>query len=132
MAVALAFLKQTEFNNPGAFLVRATLTGNYGTNGVGDLLNLAPYQVGTNPGGITDPNSTYDEILGTPTSAIGPFNTNLGGSTVAIKPGSPVTLTNVGLQVFEPGGAEKATGAAYTAAELAGYVDLIIEIPKYQ
>ena len=36
---------------------------------------------------------------------------------------------NLGLLVYEPGGTEKVTGVAYTAGELAGYVDIVVYVP---
>ena len=115
--VSLAFQHYTEYNNPAEFIVKATFSGNYGVQGVGDPLNLAVSSA-ANPGGITDPSATYDEILSTPTSDVGVDSENLAGSYCQVKPpaaGTALTLQNLGLQMFEPGGAEKATNAAYTA-----------------
>lgn len=130
--VSLSFVKYKESNNPGSFIVKAVLTGNYGTILIGDLLNMEVYSA-ANLNGITDPTSAYDEILAIPTSNVGIFAENIGGSYCQITPpavGTPLTLQNLGLRVFEPGGTEKATNAAYVAAELAGYVLLEILIPK--
>lgn len=130
--VSLSFVKNKQANNPGSFLVKAVFTGNYGTQGVGDLLNLEVASP-ANTNGITDPTSSYDEILATPMTDVGVFSENLGGSYCQIKPpavGTALTLQNLGLQVFEAGGTEKATAAAYTATELAGYVLLEIMLPK--
>jgi hypothetical protein len=131
--VSLQFVKNFEFDNPSAILLKATFTGDYGVNGVGDLLNLE-VESAANPYGITDPTSAYDLILASPTANVGIFSPNLGGSYVQIKPpaaGTALTLQNLGLQMFEAGGAEKATNAAYTAGELAGYVLLLVLIPKF-
>ena len=57
------------------------------------------------------------------------LNEDIGGSYVAIHPNAVPTLKNFGLIMYEPGGSEKATNAAYTASELAGTVLLIFFIP---
>lgn len=129
MAVALAYAGSTEQNNTKGLIFDATFTGNYGTNGVGDLLNLTPSQNNGTDGGITDPKFSYFEILGQPPTDYGVLNQDLGGSYVAIHPNAAPTLKNFGLLMYEPGGAEKATNAAYTAAELAGKVKLVFWVP---
>lgn len=127
--VKLQYLAEFEFNNSKIFAVLATFFGVYGANGVGDLLNLNPSQNQGADGGITDPKSAYNNILGQVPTLYGKANENLGGSYVGMKPNAAPTLTNLGLQMFEPGGAEKATGAAYTANELAGNVTLFFGLP---
>lgn len=129
MSVSLAYQGETERNNTKGLIFKATLTGNYGVNGVGDLLNLTPSQNNGTDGGITDPQFAYNLILDQVPSEYGVLNENVGGSYVAIKPNANPTLKNFGLQVFEPGGAEKATNAAYTAAELAGSLLLVFFVP---
>jgi hypothetical protein len=128
MSVQLTYVGEIEHDNAKGLLFQAAFTGNYGVNGVGDLLNLAPVELGVNPGGILDPKAKYNLILGAPPETIGVFSENIGGSYCQIKPNAVPTLFNYGLQMFEPGGAEKATGAAYTAAELAGNVQLVVMI----
>jgi len=132
MAVKLVYGGEIELNNSKCIVLNGTLVGNYGVNGAGDLLNLAVTQNNGADGGITDPNAGYYNILNQPPGIYGILNTNLGGSYLALKPNAAPTLTNLGLQVFEPGGAEKATNAAYTAAELAGTFKLIVGIPIFQ
>lgn len=129
MAVQLSYQAEVEYNNSKGLIFKAVFSGNYGVNLIGDLLNMAPFEPTTNPGGILDPQSSYDHILGIPTANIGVFSENLGGSYVQITPNAVPTLQNAGLRMFEPGGAEKATNAAYTATELAGYVLLMVLVP---
>jgi hypothetical protein len=132
MAVKLAYQSEFQYANTKGIIFKATFTGNYGTNGVGDLLNLTPSQNGGADGGVTDPNSSYYLILEQPPSEYGVLNENLGGSYVAVNPNAKPSLTNFGLLMYEPGGTEKATAAAYTAAELAGVVFLIFFVPAQQ
>lgn len=120
MAVALTFLGYTEQNNPKGLAFKAKFTGNYGANGVGDLLDLTA---------ISDPNFKYDQPIQEPPTIYGVLNDNLGGSYTNILPNAAPSLTNFGLQMYEPGGAEKATNAAYTAPELAGDVTLVFWLP---
>jgi hypothetical protein len=129
MAVKLQFLADSERNNTKGIIVKATFVGNYGVNGVGDLLNLSPSQNNGADGGITDPKAAYNEILAFPPGEFAILNEDLGGSYVALHPNANPTLTNLGLLMYEPGGAEKATAAAYTAAELAGSVLLEFYVP---
>jgi hypothetical protein len=132
MAVALAYNGEAQYANTKIIFLKATFTGNYGVNGTGDLLNLAPEELTANPNGISDPKLAYNLILAQPPDFIGVMSENLGGSYVQVKPNAVPTLQNFGLQMFEPGGAEKATNAAYTATELAGSVILAIPVPALQ
>jgi len=132
MSVKLQYLGETEFNNNKGFVLQATFTGNYGVNGVGDLLNLTPSQNQGTDGGITDPKDAYNHFLQQPPTLYGVLNADIGGSYVCIHPNAVPTLKNFGLIMYEPGGAEKATNAAYTAAELAGSVQLFFAIPAQQ
>lgn len=133
MAVKLAYKGQVQYDNTKAIILKATFVGVYGTNGIGDLLNLLPSQNGGLDGGITDPTDSYDLIISSvPPGEYGPLNEDLGGSYIALHANAVPTLTNLGLLMYEPGGAEKATGAAYTAAELAGSVLLMFFISGQQ
>lgn len=129
MAVKLAFQESIDHNNSKGLVFKATFSGNYGVNGVGDLLNLTPTQNGGTDGGITDPFDAYNQPIQQPPIIYGVLNENIGGSYTNINPNAAPSLTNFGLKMFEPGGAEKATNAAYTAAELAGSVLLVFWIP---
>ena len=115
--VVLTYLGQNHRNNSKGLLFTAKLSGNYGVNGVGDPLNFTPKA-------IKDPKFAYDLVVDTAPESIGILNANLGGSYGAILPNANPSLTNFGLLIYEPGGAEKATNAAYTAAELAGTLTL--------
>jgi hypothetical protein len=132
MSVKLQYQGELDFNNTKGILLKGTLVGDYGVNGVGDLLDLAPTQNGGADGGITDPNSSYFSLLEQPTANIFPIGHNLGGSYTNIKPNAAPSLSNTGLVVYEPGGNEKATNAAYTAAELAGNFYLLVLVPSQQ
>jgi hypothetical protein len=133
MSVKLAYQGEVEYNNSKGIMLKATFVGNYGVNTVGDLLNLLPSQNGGLDGGITDPKGTYNNILSdVPPTEYGILNEDLGGSYVALHPNAAPSLTNLGLIMYEPGGAEKATAAAYTAPELAGSVLLIFFIRAEQ
>lgn len=129
MSVQATYVGTTENNNAKGLLLELTFTGNYGTNGVGDLVNLAPFELSSNPTGVLDPTLSYNNILAEPPENIGVFSEQLGGSYVQLQPNAAPTLTNLGVRVFEPGGVEKVTGVAYTAAELAGNVKLLAFLP---
>lgn len=120
---------EIEWANSKGLLFKLAFSGDYGQNGVGDLVNLAPYELSTNPNGVQDPKLSYNLLLEQPPSNIGIFNEQLGGSYTQPQPNAVPTLTNLGLRMYEPGGNEKATNAAYTAAELAGSVTLLVLVP---
>lgn len=127
--ILLKYKSEMQYSNTKALLFQATFVGNYGVLGVGDFLNLAPVQPGSNPNGITDPQIAYNTIIAEPPGDIGVFNENLGGSYVQPNVNAVPTLQNAALRMFEPNGTEKASNAAYTAAELAGSVILMILLP---
>lgn len=127
--IALAFAGSVEFNNSKGLIFDATFTGNYGVNGVGDLLNLTPSQNNGADGGVTDPTGTYDYILDQVPTNYGVLNEDIGGSYVAVHPNAAPSLTNFGLIMYEPGGTEKVSAVAYTAPELAGKVKLVFFVP---
>lgn len=126
--VSLSYKGELQFSNTKGLLFKATFSGNCGVLGVGDFLNLAPYQGSANPNGITDPNIAYNTIIAEPPTDIGVFSENLGGSYVQPNVNAAPTLQNTALRMYEPNGAEKASNAAYTAAELAGSVLILILI----
>jgi hypothetical protein len=132
MSVKLQYQSEVEYANTKFLILKATVVGNYGTITIGDLLNLAPSQNGGADGGITDPNNAYNHVLELPPSEYGILNEAFGGSYLALVPNAVPTLTNLGMVMYEPGGIEKATGAAYTAAELAGFAFLLVAIPNAQ
>lgn len=120
---------ETEQANTKGLLFKLAFSGLYGTLGVGDLVNLAPFELSANPNGVQDPKLKYNLLLVEPPSDIGIFSEQLGGSYTQPQPNAAPTLTNLGLRMYEPGGNEKATNAAYTAAELAGSVTLLVLVP---
>jgi hypothetical protein len=130
--VNLAYVSELQYDNTKFIICKATFVGNYGTNGVGDLMNLAPYEQSTNPNGITDASAVYNLILGTLPSEFMIMNEDLGGSYVGIHKTATSVFPNLGLIMWEPGGTEKATAAAYTASELAGSVMLAFGVPYGQ
>lgn len=121
--VQATFLGTIEHNNSKTLLFQLKFTGNYGANGVGDLLNLAPYSP-ANPTGVLDPTCSYNNPIAQVPLAVGVFTDKLGGSWTNPAPNANPTLANLGIIMYEPGGVEKATNAAYTAAELAGFTTL--------
>lgn len=127
--IQATYAGEVEYNNTKGLMFKLTFSGNYGGKGVGDLINLAPVQSGSNPTGVLDPNNAYNLILDQPPKNFGVLNTLLGGSYVGLNPNANPTLKNLGVLMYEPGGAEKDTGAAYTAAELAGSVLMVAFVP---
>jgi hypothetical protein len=129
MAVKLAFLSEAEQNNTKGLLFKATFEDNYGTEGVGDLLNLAPVE-DDNPDGVTDPTLSYNLILAQPpTVPPAVISQNLSGYQVQITPNAAPTLKNFGLRMFAPDGTELTTNEAYPAPVLAGDVTLEVFVP---
>lgn len=120
---------EVEWNNTRGIILALAFSGFYGVQGVGDLLNLAPYEQSTNPGGILDPSLAYNSLLTEPPSNVGPFNENIQGYYTQVNPNAVPTLLNTGLQVFAPGGGELNTNQAYPAAMLAGTVKIIVFVP---
>lgn len=120
--ITLTLVDSTPNENPDLLLVKATFSGNYGVNGVGDTMNLAA---------IADPKLLgKTALLGlAPTTPLMVLSESIGGSYVQPTLPAAPTLANFTMQMYEPGGAEKATNAAYTAPELAGFVLLGIKIP---
>lgn len=120
--VKATYAGEVERNNTKGLLFKLKFTGNYGVLGVGDLLDLSP-------GAILDPTLSYNLILNQPPSNLAVTNEPLGGSYIALLPNANPTLQNLGVQMWEPAGAEKATNAAYTAPELAGFAEIIVFVP---
>ena len=142
--LAAKVLGVSPASNPDRIQVQVTFSGDYGVNGTGDPLNLAPYDQVNNPGGVTNPeNIPLPEIpagLDQPPSVL---SENIGGYYVQPSPGPASGETNgvantvaakngFALRQYAPGGAELATNAAYNAAVLAGEVVLEIILPKNQ
>lgn len=129
MAVKLAFIDNTEQNNPKGLLFKATFEGDYGLEGVGDLLNLAPVD-SENPGGVTDPSLSYNLILAEP-PIVNPavIGQNISGYQAQVTPNAAPTLNNFGLRIFAPGGGELTDNEAYPAELLNGDVTLMVFVP---
>lgn len=144
MALACAVLGTSPASNPDRIKVLVTFSGNYGVNGVGDPLNLAPYDEINNPGGMTNPGNI--PLPAIPSGLIVPpgvSDQNLGGAYVQVSPNPPSGETNgvqttiaakdgFALRVFAAGGAELATNAAYGAGETGGSVVLDLQLPQNQ
>lgn len=120
--VKATYAGETQHDNTKGLLFKLAFTALYGVNGVGDLLDLSP-------GAILDPTLSYNLILASPPGNIGVFSEDLGGGYIQLTPNALPTLQNLGVRVFGAGGAEKATNAAYTAAELAGNAKLLVFVP---
>lgn len=127
--INLAYQSELQYDNTKFIICKATFVGNYGVNGTGDLMNLAPFELTNNPNGISDAAGNYNLILGALPSEFMIMNEDLGGSYVAVHKTATSTLLALGLIMYEPGGTEKATNAAYTASELAGSVLLGFGVP---
>lgn len=120
--ITVTYAGETEQNNTKGLLFKLTFSGNYGVNGVGDICDLTPNKV-------LDPNLAYNLILNEPPKNMGVQNANLGGSYIALNPNANPTLANLGVLMYEPGGTEKASNAAYTAGELAGFALIEVFVP---
>jgi hypothetical protein len=129
--VQATYAGELDYNNTKGILLQLAFTDDYGTNGVGDLLDLSP-EGPNDPNGILDPKLAYNAILTQPPTNVGVFSQNLDGSQIQLTPNANPTLKNLGVRMFEPGGAEKTTNAAYTAPELAGSATLLVLIPALQ
>jgi|WetSurMetagenome_2_1015567.scaffolds.fasta_scaffold112313_2 hypothetical protein len=127
--IQASYAGEVEYNNTKGILLKLAFTKFYGVNGVGDLLNLAPYESEQNPNGILDPKLAYNTIIGEPPEKIGVFNEDLGGYYIQLTPNANPTLVNLGVRVFAPGGAELNTNQAYPAAMLNGSATLEVFLP---
>lgn len=144
MSVALQVVDVTPADNADKVIFVGKLSGDYGVNGTGDPLNLAPYSAGDNPGGFTNPLQiplpSWPLVLD---KAPGVIAEDLGGSYLNPHPLVPTGETEgvqnglaldggTNLRVYEPGGAEKATNAAYTGGETGGNFLLELTLPHNQ
>ena len=98
--LSVKYRGETEHNNTKGLIFRLTPSVDYGVNGVGDLVDLTPNKV-------ADPTLSYNLIVDEPPNSAGILNCNLGGSYVALLPNAVPTLANLGLLVYEPGGARE-------------------------
>lgn len=139
--IQLQQIAQSPADNPDEVTFKATFVGNYGlVGGVGDLLNLTPYNQTSNPTGYTDPNNLG--CIGPSTPLLEPpavVSENLGGYYCQIQPGAVpapvqgvaggISLTGVAVRVYAPGGNEVNQAAAYAASVLAGQITIKVKIP---
>ena len=125
---------EVDFNNTKGLLFLLTFSGFYGVSGVGDLLNLEPYDVSANPGGVQDPNHAYNSILSQPPDIPpAPISENLAGSYIQIAPNANPTLLNCGVRCFAAGGAEMNNNQAYAGTGFAaGQVLLLVFLRALQ
>lgn len=132
-------------SNPDTITILVTFSGDYGEQGVGDLLNLAPYDVNQNPNGLTNPkNIPLPSIPAGLEQAPEVYAENIDGYYVQPDPLVPAAgATNgvantlaakngIGLRMFAPGGGELATNAAYAGGVIGGNVLLKIHLPHDQ
>ena len=148
MSVKLALIDVSPAQNPDTLTFLATFAGNSGVSGTGDPINLAPYSVGNNPNGFTNPtNIPLPEMPDVYTQAPTIEAENIGGYYVQPSPlvlPAPVQGVAQGIQpvngfalrMYAPGGGEVATATAY--AGLAGVtgasagVQIAITMPHNQ
>lgn len=146
MATAAELVGASPASNPDKLRFKITFSGDYGQNGVGDPVNLAPYDEGNNPGGFTNPlGLAVPELPVGLEEAPAVGSEDLGGYYVNPHPLLPGAAANgvaatlalkngVNLRMFAPGGAELATNAAYAASVIAAGAGVILEVnlPKDQ
>lgn len=132
--IQATFKSYTQQENAKQFIVTLVFSGNTGAQGVGDLVNLGPYEPGSNPNGILDPDGKYDNILNFPPGNVGVFSEALAGYYIQIQKNAVPTLANLGIRLFAPGGGEVAAATAY--AGLAGWpgnaaasAQLVLDLP---
>lgn len=148
MSTQAKLIGTSPASNPDQLDFEITFSGNYGVNGVGDPLNLAPYDANNNPGGFTNPaNLPIPALpLGGLEEAPAVIAEDIGGYYTNPHPLLPAAATTQGvasslalkngnnLRMFAPGGAELATDAAYNAAVTAAGAGVILRVtlPKDQ
>ena len=124
--IVLQYGGEIEWGNTKGILLKAVFSQNYGVQGTGDPLDMAPSQK-PGDGGVTDPGLGYNLQVAEPPLATGPFSENIGGYYVQVNPAANPTLQLPAyLKVFAPGGAELASNAAYPAAIVNGSVTLLV------
>lgn len=146
MALQATLVGVSPADNPDRLQVLVTFSGNYGVNGVGDQLNLAPYDAGNNAGGMKNPSDYPLPSLPVGLEIAPQIEAeNIGGYYVQPNPlvapgvangvaGSISMKTGFFLRQFAPGGAELASNAAYNAAVIAAGAGVLLEVilPKDQ
>lgn len=146
MTLVASVVDVSPASNPDTIIAAVTFSGDYGTQGVGDLLNLAPYDVNANPTGMTNPkNLPLPSIPAGLESAPEVIAENIGGYYVQPDPLVPAagategvakTLAaknGIGLRMYAVGGTgELATNAAYAGVVTGGNVLIKIQLPHDQ
>lgn len=146
MTLAAKVVGVSPASNPDSIDFFVSFSGNYGVNGVGDVLNLAPYDQGNNPGGFTNPQDIpLPELPVFLEQAPAVLAEDIGGyynNPHPLLPPAPANgvagglapKTGLHLRQFAPGGGELATNAAYNAAVIAAGAGVIVRmvLPKDQ
>ena len=127
--ITLQLVGANPVSNPDRFVFQATFSGTYGANGgVGDALNLTPFQSSSNTTGFTDPYELLgEELVANPAVPPGVFAEQLAGGYVQAYLGS--SLNNAYLRCYAANGTELTQGAAYPANFLSGQAVLEILLP---
>lgn len=144
--LAATVLGVSPASNPDSVDYLVTFSGDYGVNGTGDVLNLAPYDQINNPNGAKNPeNYALPEMPVGVEQAPAVLAEDIGGYYVNPHPltppapangvaGSLSLKTGLYLRQYAPGGAELATNVAYNAAVTAAGAGVIVRLvlPKDQ
>lgn len=144
MALSAKVVGVSPASNPDSIDFLVTFAGNYGVNGVGDVLNLAPFDAVNNPGGFTNPSLlALPNIPPSIAEAPAILAEDIGGYYVnphPLQPGAAVEgvgpglspKTDLHLRQYAPGGAELATNAAYNGAVIAAGAGVLVRmvLPK--
>jgi hypothetical protein len=126
--ISLQLIDVSPAENPDTLTFLAKFSANYGVNGVGDPLNLAPYSAGNNPLGFTNPNQiptpelpfAYTQAPTVEAEDLGGFYVNphplimpapIEGVAQGIAP-----VNGFALRMYAPGGVELPTGTSYAAS----------------
>lgn len=146
MSTAAKVVGVSPASNPDSIDFFVSFSGDYGVNGVGDVLNLAPYDQVNNPGGFTNPEEiplpsiplSLEEAPAVLAEDIGGYYVNphplLPGAASNGVAGGLNLKTGLHLRQYAPGGGELATNAAYNAAVTADGAGVIVRmtLPKDQ
>lgn len=143
--ISLSVVDVSPAANPDKIVLQAKFSGVYGTNLIGDILDLAPYDVVNNPNGFTNPRNLPLPSLPSGLEQAPAINgENIGGYYIQITPLVPAAgatngvqntvaaKTGFGMRMFAPGGTELGTGASYAASVLAGNVLIELQLPHDQ
>jgi len=146
MALSAKVVGVSPASNPDSVDFFVSFAGNYGVNGTGDVLNLAPYDAVNNPTGAKNPqNFALPEMPVSLEQAPAVLSEDIGGYYVNPHPLLPPApnegvagglnlKTGLFLRQYAPGGGELASNAAYNAAVIAAGAGVIVRmvLPKDQ